>query len=53
MATQIYVGRLRLPFMSTVGNQAQLIEVAVAAALCAVLVGLVRRQLLRAAHSWP
>ena len=41
--TQIYVGRLRLPFMSTVGNQAQLIEVAVAAALCAVLVGLVRR----------
>jgi branched-chain amino acid transport system permease protein len=41
--TQINVGRLRLPFMSTVGNQAQLIEVAVAAALCAVLVGLVRR----------
>ena len=41
--TQINVGRLRLPFMSTVGNQAELIEVAVAAALCAVLVGLVRR----------
>jgi branched-chain amino acid transport system permease protein len=41
--TQISVGRLRLPFMSTVSNQAQLIEVAVAAALCAVLVGLVRR----------
>ncbi|HEY5384984.1 MAG TPA: ABC transporter permease [Acidimicrobiales bacterium] len=41
--TQISVGRLRLPFMSTVGNQAELIEVAVAAALCAVLVGLVRR----------
>src|SRR5580692_7663797 len=41
--TQINVGRLRLPFMSTVGNEAQLIEVAVAAALCAVLVGLVRR----------
>jgi branched-chain amino acid transport system permease protein len=41
--TQINVGRLRLPFMSTVSNQAELIEVAVAAALCAVLVGLVRR----------
>jgi branched-chain amino acid transport system permease protein len=41
--TQINVGRLRLPFMSTVGNQAELIEVAVAAALCAMLVGLVRR----------
>jgi branched-chain amino acid transport system permease protein len=41
--TQINVGRLRLPFMSTVGNEAQLIEVAVAAALCAVVVGLVRR----------
>jgi branched-chain amino acid transport system permease protein len=41
--TQISVGRLRLPFMSTVGNQAQLIEVAVVAALCAVLVGMVRR----------
>ena len=31
----IDVGRLRLPFMSTVSNQAELIEVAVAAALCA------------------
>lgn len=41
--TQINVGRLRLPFMSSVGNQAELIEVAVAAALCALLVGLVRR----------
>jgi branched-chain amino acid transport system permease protein len=41
--TQINVGRLRLPFMSTVGNQAELIEVAVVAALCALLVGLVRR----------
>ena len=41
--TPVSVGRLRLPFMSTVGNQAELIEVAVAAALCAVLVGLVRR----------
>jgi branched-chain amino acid transport system permease protein len=41
--TQISVGRLRLPFMSTVSNEAQLIEVAVVAALCAVLVGVVRR----------
>src|ERR1700722_10326826 len=41
--TPVIVGRLRLPFMSAVSNEAQLIEVAVAAALCAVLVGLVRR----------
>jgi len=41
--TSIGVGRLRLPFMSSVSNQAELIEVAVAAALCALLVGLVRR----------
>ena len=41
--TSIFVGRLRLPFMSTVSNQAQLIEVAVVAAICAVVVGLVRR----------
>jgi branched-chain amino acid transport system permease protein len=41
--TSIAVGRLRLPFMSSVSNQAELIEVAVAAALCALLVGLVRR----------
>ena len=41
--TAVPVGRLRLPFMHTVGNQAELIEVAVAAALCALFVGLVRR----------
>ncbi len=41
--TSIAVGRLRLPFMSTVSNQAELIEVAVVAAICALLVGLVRR----------
>jgi branched-chain amino acid transport system permease protein len=41
--TSIGVGRLRLPFMHSVGNQAELIEVAVAAAICAVLVGVVRR----------
>ncbi len=41
--TSIAVGRLRLPFMSTVSNQSELIEVAVVAAICAVLVGLVRR----------
>jgi branched-chain amino acid transport system permease protein len=41
--TSIAVGRLRLPFMSTVSNESELIEVAVAAALCALLVGLVRR----------
>jgi branched-chain amino acid transport system permease protein len=37
------VGRLHLPFMSTVSNQTELIEVAVAAALCALFIGLVRR----------
>ena len=42
--TFIPVGRLRLPFMHTVGDKAQLIEVAVAAALCAVVVGLIRRR---------
>ncbi len=41
--TSIGVGRLRLPFMSSVSNQAELVEVAVAAALCALLVGLIRR----------
>ncbi len=41
--TAVPVGRLRLPFMPNVGNQAELIEVAVAAALCALFVGLVRR----------
>ena len=41
--TSIFVGRLRLPFMSSVSNEAELIEVAVVAAICAVLVGLVRR----------
>jgi branched-chain amino acid transport system permease protein len=42
--TSIAVGRLRLPFMSTVSNQTELIEVAVVAAICSVLVGLVRRR---------
>ncbi len=41
--TSVGVGRLRLPFMHGVGDQAELIEVAVAAALCALFVGLVRR----------
>ncbi len=41
--TSIAVGRLRLPFMHSVGDQAELIEVAVVAALCVLLVGLVRR----------
>ena len=41
--TSIFVGRLRLPFMNTVSNEAELIEVAVVAAICAVLVGLIRR----------
>ena len=41
--TSIGVGRLRLPFMHGISDRAELIEVAVAAALCAVLVGLVRR----------
>jgi len=42
--TFIPVGRLRLPFLHTVGDKAQLIEVAVAAALCAVVVGVIRRR---------
>ena len=41
--TSIGVGRLRLPFMHAVGDQAELIEVAVVAALCVLLVGQVRR----------
>jgi len=41
--TSVGVGRLRLPFMHGVGDRAELIEVAVAAALCALVVGLVRR----------
>jgi len=41
--TSVGVGRLRLPFMHGVGDRAELIEVAVAAALCALFVGLVRR----------
>ena len=44
--TSIGVGRLPLPFMHAVGDRAELIEVAVVAALCAVLVGLVRRSAL-------
>ncbi len=42
--SQINVGRPILPFMSSVGDKAELIEVAVVAALCAVVVGLVRRR---------
>ena len=42
--TSIPVGRLPLPFMHTVSDQAELIEVVVAAALCAMLVGLLRRR---------
>jgi branched-chain amino acid transport system permease protein len=41
--TSIGVGRLPLPFMHGVGDRAELVQVAVVAALCAVLVGLVRR----------
>ena len=41
--TSIGVGRLRLPFMHAMGDRAELIVVAVVAALCAALVGLVRR----------
>jgi branched-chain amino acid transport system permease protein len=39
----INVGRVPLPFMHSVGDRAMLIEVAVAAAVCVVIVGLVRR----------
>ncbi len=41
--TSISVGRVPLPFMHVVGDRAMLIEVSVAAALCALLVGAVRR----------
>ncbi len=39
----INVGRVPLPFMHSVGDRAMLVETAVAAALCGLLVGLVRR----------
>jgi branched-chain amino acid transport system permease protein len=39
----INVGRVPLPFMHSVGNRAMLVEVAVAAAICVLIVGLVRR----------
>jgi len=42
--TFIPVGRLPLPFMHTIGDRAMLVEVAVAAALCAVIVGVIRRR---------
>jgi branched-chain amino acid transport system permease protein len=42
--TFIPVGRLPLPFMHTIGDRAMLVEVAAAAALCAVLVGVIRRR---------
>jgi branched-chain amino acid transport system permease protein len=41
--TSINVGRVPLPFLHTVGDRAMLVEVSVAAALCALLVGAVRR----------
>ncbi len=41
--TSINVGRVPLPFMHGVSDRAMLVEVAVAAALCALVVGLVRR----------
>ncbi len=41
--TSINVGRVPLPFMHSVGDRAMLIEVSAAAALCALLVGFVRR----------
>jgi branched-chain amino acid transport system permease protein len=41
--TSINVGRVPLPFMHSVGDRAMLIEVSIAAALCALLVGVVRR----------
>jgi branched-chain amino acid transport system permease protein len=41
--TSINVGRVPLPFMHAVGDRAILIEIAVAAALCALLVGAIRR----------
>jgi branched-chain amino acid transport system permease protein len=41
--TSINVGRVPLPFMHAVGDRAMLIEIAVAAALCALLVGAIRR----------
>ncbi len=43
--SRINVGRPTLPFMHTVSNKAELIEVAVAAALCVLLVGVVRRSI--------
>jgi branched-chain amino acid transport system permease protein len=42
--TSIPVGRLPLPFMHSVGDRTELVTVAVAAALCAVVVGLIRRR---------
>jgi branched-chain amino acid transport system permease protein len=41
--SRVNVGRLPLPFTSTVSNEAELIEVAVVAAICALLIGLLRR----------
>ena len=43
--SRINVGRPGLPFMHAVSNQAELIEVAVVAALCLLIVGLVRRSI--------
>jgi branched-chain amino acid transport system permease protein len=41
--TSIPVGRLPLPFMHSVGDPAELVTVAVAAALCALAIGAIRR----------
>jgi branched-chain amino acid transport system permease protein len=41
--TSINVGRVPLPFLHSVSDRAMLVEVSVAAALCALLVGAVRR----------
>ena len=41
--TSVNVGRVPLPFVHSVGDRAMLIEVSVAAALCALAVGAVRR----------
>jgi branched-chain amino acid transport system permease protein len=37
------VGRVRLPFMQSVGDRSEMIEILVVAALCALLVGVIRR----------
>jgi branched-chain amino acid transport system permease protein len=41
--TSISVGRVRVPFVHVVTDRAEMVEVVVAAALCALLVGFIRR----------